>query len=91
MSELKVVQPLLDFCLDNPKRVISIEVTDAQAKEGVVKVMVVITNTIIITILIITNHLDPDNFCNFDCCHQHHHHVFIVFIIFLITITSLIL
>ena len=52
ISDLKVVQPLLDFCLDNPERVISIEVTDAQAKEGVVKVTVIIINTIIITILI---------------------------------------
>jgi len=37
LGALQVVQPLLDFCLDNPERVISIEVTDAQAKEGVVK------------------------------------------------------
>lgn len=49
MYDLKVVQPLLDFCLDNPERVISIEVTDAQAKEGVVKVTVIIICTIIIT------------------------------------------
>ena len=46
-----MVQPLLDFCLNEPERVISIEVTDAQAKEGVVKV------TIIIIIIIIVCHL----------------------------------
>merc|ERR1712055_982666 len=37
LGALQVVQPLLDFCLDEPERVISIEVTDSQAKEGVVK------------------------------------------------------
>jgi len=37
LGALQVVQPLLDFCLNEPERVISIEVTDAQAKEGVVK------------------------------------------------------
>merc|ERR1711971_613679 len=36
-TKLVCIEPLLDFCLDNPERVISIEVTDAQAKEGVVK------------------------------------------------------
>ena len=46
-----MVQPLLDFCLNEPERVISIEVTDAQAKEGVVKV------TIIIIIIFIVCHL----------------------------------
>ena len=44
----------MDFCLDEPEGVISIEVTDAQAKEGVVKVTVInIIIIIIITILMI--------------------------------------
>jgi len=37
LGALQVVQPLLDFCLEKPEGVISIEVTDSQAKEGVVK------------------------------------------------------
>lgn len=34
----QVVQPLLDTCLKNPEKVVSLEVTDNQAKEAVVKV-----------------------------------------------------
>ena len=45
----------MDFCLEKPEGVISIEVTDSQAKEGVVKVtiifiFIVIVNTMIIII-----------------------------------------
>ena len=56
----KVVEPLLDFCLRNPERVISIEVTDHQAKEGVVRVafidfiiVMIITMTMIIVMTMI--------------------------------------
>ena len=46
----KVVQPLLDFCLENPERLISIEVTDSQAKEGVVKVTII--NIFIVNVIV---------------------------------------
>ena len=36
-----MVQPLLDFCLEKPEGVISIEVSDSQAKEGVIKVFII--------------------------------------------------
>ena len=37
-----MVQPLLDFCLEKPEGVISIEVSDSQAKEGVIKVKIIV-------------------------------------------------
>jgi len=37
LGALQVVQPLLDTCLKSPEKVVSLEVTDNQAKEAVVK------------------------------------------------------
>ena len=40
----------MDFCLEKPEGVISIEVTDSQAKEGVVKVTIIFIFIVIIII-----------------------------------------
>lgn len=37
LGALQVVQPLLDYCLEKPAKVVSLEVTDTMAKEAVVK------------------------------------------------------